>query len=66
MASTEKAVFIIGGYDMIGDDNAEIDIIAKFQDNKWTRYGSLKAGRRLHASITSGDLAIIIGGISSE
>ena len=59
MASTDNAAFIMGGY-----DTNIVDIIAKFQDNQWTRYGSLKAVRYLHGSITSGDQTMIIGGIS--
>ena len=62
MASTDNAAFIIGGFD---ENSTGINIIAKFQDNEWTRYGSLKATRRLHGSITSGDLTMIIGGRSS-
>ena len=62
VASTENAAFIIGGYNW---DGTVLDIIAKFQDNQWTRYGSLKATRRLHGSIQSGDLTMIIGGDSS-
>ena len=65
MASTDNAAFIIGGHDKIGGSYVEIDIIAKFQDNQWTRYGSLKAVRYLHGSITSGDQTMIIGGYSS-
>ena len=60
VASTENAAYIIGGYHSYNI----IDIIAKFQDNQWTRYGSLKATRRLHGSITSGDRTMIIGGDS--
>ena len=60
VASTDNAAFIIGGY-----DPSIIDIIAKFQDNQWTRYGSLKAVRRSHGTITSGDQTMIIGGYSN-
>ena len=60
MASTDNAAFIIGGLDM-----DTLNIIAKFQDNQWTRYGSLKAVRYAHGSITSGDQTMIIGGYSS-
>ena len=60
VASTDNAAFIIGGY---GTDR--LDIIAKFQDNHWTRYGSLKAVRNYHGTITSGDQTMIIGGWSS-
>ena len=62
VASTESAAFIIGGYE---SGSTVYDTIAKFQENQWTRYGSLKASRRLHGSITSGDLSMIIGGDSS-
>ena len=57
VASTDNAAFIIGGY-----DRGYHDIIAKFQDNQWTRYGSLKAVRCNHGAITSGDQTMIIGG----
>ena len=60
VASTDNAAFIIGGY-----DTRYLDIIAKFQDNQWTRYGSLKAVRNTHGMITSGDQTMIIGGYSS-
>ena len=60
VASTDNAAFIIGGY-----DPSIIDIIAKFQDNQWTRYGSLKAARHAPGTITSGDQTMIIGGYSN-
>ena len=60
VASTDNAAFIIGGW-----DTSRLDIIAKFQDNQWTRYGSLKAGRSNHGTITSGDQTMIIGGYST-
>ena len=63
MASTNNAAFIIGGRTDGGDSN-HIDIIAKFQDNQWTRYGSLKAKRFLHGSITSADETMIVGDYS--
>ena len=63
MASTDNAAFIIGGADEI---SFYTDIIAKFQDDQWTRYGSLKAPRYCHGSITSNDQTMIIGGFSSS
>ena len=60
VASTDIAAFIIGGYST--SYTSILDIIAKFQDNQWTRYENLKAKRRLHGSIQSGDLTMIIGG----
>ena len=62
VASTDNAAFIIGGRDV---NNNAIDIIAKFQDNEWTRYGSLKAARFLHGSIKSADQTMIVGDYSS-
>ena len=59
MASTDNAAFIIGGFDK---DTSGISIIAKFQDNQWTRYGSLNTSRRGPESITSEDETMIIGG----
>ena len=61
MASTNNAAFIIGGRD---ETSNAIDIIAKFQDNQWTRYESLKAPRYVHGSITSADQTMIVGGYS--
>ena len=60
VASTDNAAFIIGGH-----DTGNIDIIAKFQDNQWTRYGSLKTARHAFGTITSGDQTMIIGGYSN-
>ena len=62
VASTENAAFIIGGNEINYNPS---NIIAKFQDNQWSRYGTLKATRRLHGSIVSGDQTMIIGGDSS-
>ena len=64
VASTETAAFIIGGYIWSGSEG--LDIIARFQDNEWTKYGSLMAARRLHGLIQSGDQTLIIGGTSSS
>ena len=42
------------------------DVIAQFKDNVWSLYGNLHKSRSNHASITSGDMTMIIGGISSD
>ena len=62
MASTKNAAFVIGGM----SEGANVDIIAKFQDNKWTRFGSLNTARRIHGSIVSGDQLMVIGGYASS
>ena len=63
VATTDNAAFIIGGSD---ESSFYIDIIAKFQDNKWTKYGSLKASRYCHGSITNDDKTMIVGGYSNS
>ena len=65
MASTDNAAFIIGGRTDGGESN-HIDIIAKFQDNEWTKYGSLKSARYCHGSITNDDKTMIVGGYSNS
>ena len=62
VASTDNAAFIIGGKDIIGGNLNAIDIIAKFEDNQWSRYESLKAARYVNGSITSTNQTMIIGG----
>ena len=58
VASTPEAAFVIGGY----DGSLYIDVIAQFKNNQWSLHGNLQKGRRLHGSITSGSLAMVIGG----
>ena len=60
MTSTADAAFIIGGY--YGFD---LDDVAKFQENQWTRVGALNTARRYHGSINLGDHTMIIGGLSN-
>ena len=57
-ASTKEAAFVIGGRDL--------DVIAQFQNNQWSRYGNLQKRRSLHGSITSGSLTMIIGGYTND
>ena len=58
VASTNEAAFVIGGW--TGSSN--LDVIAQFKDNAWSLYGNLQKPRNYHASITSGDMTMIIGG----
>ena len=62
VASTNDAAFVIGGY----TDSSYSDVIAQFKDNAWSLYGNLQKPREYHASITSGDMTIIIGGAASN
>ena len=50
---------------MIGGGNSP-DIIAQFKDNAWSLYGRLQKPRDNFASITSGDMTMIIGGWASN
>ena len=65
MVSTADAAFIIGGTNnKHGSAGYYGNIIAKFHDNQWTRYGSLQKGRFSPGAIVSGDQIMIIGGYS--
>ena len=58
VASTNEAAFIIGGWGSAITN----DRIAQFRDNTWSIFGNLQRPRSGHASITSGDKTMIIGG----
>ena len=60
VASTNDAAFVIGGV-----TGSYSDVIAQFKDNAWSLYGNLQKPRNNHASITSGDMTMIIGGYAS-
>ena len=65
VASTKDAAFIIGGTNnQSRSPGYHGNIIAKFQDDQWTRYGSLQKGRYSPGAIVSGDQIMIIGGFS--
>ena len=59
VASTNEAAFVIGGA-------ISRNIIAQFKDNEWSLYGNLQRPRNNHASITSGDMTIVIGGWTND
>ena len=54
---------MIGGSDGFG---SFLDVIAKFENNKWSLYGNLQKGRLGHGSITSGTQTIVIGGETND
>ena len=62
VASTKNATFVIGGWNGLSN----LDVIAKFKDNAWSLYGNLQKPRCNHASITSADMTMIIGGATSN
>ena len=62
VASTNDAAFVIGGY----TGSSTLDVIAQFKDNAWSLYGNLQKPRSSQASITSGDMTMIIGGNASN
>ena len=49
---------MIGGW----TGSSRSDAIAQFKDNAWSLYGRLQKPRDNFASITSGDMTMIIGG----
>ena len=53
---------MIGGY----TGSSVLDVIAQFKDNAWSLYGNLQKPRADHASITSGDMTMIIGNYASN
>ena len=58
VASTSEAAFVIGGH--AGDQIS--DVIAKFENDKWSPYGNLRKCRYAHGSITFGTNTLVIGG----
>ena len=64
VASTNEAAFVIGGH--AGSNSDVMDVIAQFKDNAWSLYGNLQKPRENHASITSGDMTMIIGGYTPD
>ena len=64
--STEKSVFIIGGYTNESSEGLRTSIIAEYSDNEWNNAGSLKQSRQAHSAITSGSFTLIIGGESID
>ena len=58
VSSTNQAAFFIGGF----DGNSQLSVIAKYENDKWSRHGNLKRRRYGHGSITSGTTTFVIGG----
>ena len=61
-ASTPDAAFIIGGW----DGSTKSDLIARFQNNEWSQYGSLHRRRAGPGSVTFGSQTLIIGGWTDD
>ena len=64
--STEKSVFIIGGFTNVSSEGLRTSIIAEYKDDEWNNAGSLKQSRQAHSAITLGLLTLIIGGESVD
>ena len=58
VASTNQAVFFIGGH----DGSSPLSIIAKYENDNWSLHGNLKNRRMYHGSIISGTELLVIGG----
>ena len=66
VASTSDAAFVIGGRGP-GTSDFDVDVIAKFENDKWSPndsqpYGNLRKRRNGHGSITYGTQTMVIGG----
>ena len=60
-------MFFIQDFLYFGVQNGDyLDVIAQFKDNVWSLYGNLQKRRGYHASITSGDTIMVIGGWTSD
>ena len=65
VASTKEAAFVFGGSNGRGSNSPDptiYDLIAKFENYEWSRFGSLQQSRFYHGSITSGSKTMIFGG----
>ena len=67
-ASTEDAVYIIGGYSSIdGKDSGEsVTTIAEYKDGRWSRIGQMEKPKRYHSSISFGQKTLIFEGNWNE
>ena len=61
-ASTPDSAFIIGGW----DGSTKSDLIARFQNNEWSQYGTLHRRRAGPGSVTFGNQTLIIGGWTDD
>merc|ERR1719259_30006 len=57
VSSTNQAAFFIGGHDAY----SYLSVIAKYENDAWSRHGYLKRRRYGHGSITYGTTTIVIG-----
>ena len=61
VSSTNQAAFFIGGNFAGGSS-----VIAKYENDEWSRHGNLKRRRCNHGSIISGTEIIVIGGWTND
>ena len=66
-ASTDEAIFIIGGLSSGFAGDARLTTIAAFEEDengvcKWRIAGSLRYGRMSHAAISLGSTIMVVGG----
>ena len=72
-ASTDEAVYIIGGSQNSGDElwylsakrSSLSSSIAVFQNDEWKRLGDLTQARHLHGSISLNQQIMVVGGYTS-
>ena len=67
-ASTEDAVYIIGGWSSIDDkrDGEAVRTIAEYKNGRWSRIGQMEKPKSEHGSISFGQKTLIFEGASDD
>ena len=60
--STERSVYIIGGYDNFALPRSRTSAIKEFNDGRWRHAGNMAQARSYHGAIYVGGKVLIIGG----
>ena len=60
--STEKSVYIIGGYDNFALPRSRTSAIKEFNDGRWRHAGNMAQARSYHGAIYIGGKVLIVGG----
>ena len=60
--STDKSVYVIGGFDNFALPRSKTSAIKEFTDNRWRHAGDLAKARSYHSAISFGGKVLIVGG----
>ena len=64
--STERSVYIIGGFTYEVAAGYKTAIIAEYKNDRWYNVGNLHQSRHGHGAITSSGLTMVVGGSSAD